>query len=174
MKLRNLLGLLFAVVVFSYVASAQAPSLKNVGDDVYTSKADGFEIAVPEGCMQMSTSQSGRDYVCELKEGRIAVMIAQSEPAIKTDADRKNYFIGFKGALQKNAGIQIVNEMPARIGDYSGTSYVFSLDGDTTLMIALAWEKFTVTIIGRANSKVADSAELIGAAVQSFAFISDK
>ncbi len=173
MKLKNILGLLFIVSAFSVAASAQAPSLANVGDDIYTSEDDGFEIALPDGCVKVSASENGRNYLCDLKEGRVVVMIQNSDPIIKNDTDLKNYLVGFKRGLQKDASVSIVNEIPSKIGEYSGMTYMMTIDGDKSLMVALAWQKFTVTILGRAYSKVPNSAELISAAVQSFAFVSD-
>lgn len=173
MKVKNLIGLLFAIAVFSFAAPAQALSLANVGDDIYTSEDDGFEIALPDGCVKVSASENGRNYMCDLKEGRVVVMIQNSDPIIKNDTDLKNYLVGFKRGLQKDASVSIVDEIPSKIGEYSGTTYMMTIDGDKSLMVALAWQKFTVTILGRAYSKVPNSAELISAAVQSFTFVSD-
>lgn len=173
MKLKNILGLLFTVAAFSMAASAQLPSLANVGNDVYTSADDGFEIAVPNGCMKMTGSGASRSYVCELKEGRIAINISEDNVDIKSDKDVAFFLTGFKGALEKDPTVKIFGESSAKIGEYRGAVYQITLEGDKTLILALAWGKFAVTIIGRANGKVANSAELISTAVQSFAFNSD-
>lgn len=173
MKLKNILGLLLMVAAFSAAASAQLPSLANVGDDMYTSEEDGFEIAVPDGCMKMSSSANGRSYTCELKEGRIVVNVDSGSTEIKTDKDVADFLTGFKTSLSRDPGIKLLGESPAKIGDYRGAAYQLTLDGDKTIMVAVVWGKFAVTILGRANGKVAGSSELITAAVQSFAFNSD-
>ena len=117
MKLKNILGLLFIVSAFSVAASAQAPSLANVGDDIYTSEDDGFEIALPDGCVKVSASESGRNYFCDVKEGRVAVIIQNADPIIKNETDLKNYLVGFKRGLQKDASVSIVSEIPSKIGE---------------------------------------------------------
>lgn len=65
-----------------------------------------------------------------------------------------------------------MGESPSQIGNYRGAAYQITIDGDKTLMVALAWGKFAIVISGRADSKVANSAELIAGAVQSFTFVS--
>lgn len=176
MKTNQITKFLFLVSIIlsgTVMATAQMPSLANVGDDVYTSEDDGFEIALPDGCVKVSASENGRNYMCDLKEGRVVVMIQNADPIIKNETDLKNYLVGFKRGIQKDASVSIVNEIPSKIGEYNGTTYMMTIDGDKSLMVALAWQKFTVTILGRAYSKVPNSAELISAAVQSFTFVSD-
>lgn len=87
------------MMAFAASASAQLPSLANVGDDVYTSEADGFEIAVPDGCIKTAASEGGRAYSCDVKEGRIAIMINPDSAPIKTDADLAKFLKGFKEGL---------------------------------------------------------------------------
>jgi len=174
MKLKNILGLLLVVAAFSMAASAQLPSLANVGDDMYTSEEDGFEIAVPDGCMKESKSATERTYRCELVEGIIIIQVQEGTVKIQTDKDVRDYLAGFRSGFEKNVQTKLLNESPAKIGEYKGASYTASVGDEKALVIALAWQNFSVTILGRANSKVANSAELIAAAVQSFAFNSDE
>lgn len=169
---KYLISLVFMTLTFTVAATAQLPSLANVGDDVYTSEADGFEIALPDGCVKASNIEGGRAYSCDVKEGRIAIMINVDDVPIKTDADLANFLTGFKNGLEKNPSVKIFGETKAQIGDYRGASYQITMDGDKTLIVALAWGKFTVVISGRADGKVANSAELISSAVQTFTFVS--
>lgn len=153
-------------------ASAQVPSLANVGDDVYTSTEDGFEIAIPDTCVKISDGEAGRSYNCEIKEGLVLVMINEEDSPIKTDAELAGFLQGFKDGLINKPGVKLFGETSSKIGDYRGAAYQITIDGDKTLAVALAWEKFTVVVLGKANSKIAGSAELISKAVQSFTFVS--
>ncbi len=85
-----------------------------------------------------------------------------------------NFLKGFKDTLVKSPDVKILGETSAKIGSYRGAAYQMTLVGDKTLIIALTWEKFVVVITGRANTKVANSADLIGGAVASFTFVSPK
>ena len=163
-------SLFVMMMAFSAAASAQLPSLANVGDDVYTSETDGFEIAVPQSCVKTGAGDGGRAYSCDVKEGRIAILVNPDSAPVKTDADLAKFLKGFKEGMLRDSSIKLFEESPAQIGDYRGAVYKITIDGDKTLMVALVWGKFSVVISGRADSKVANSAELIGAAVQSFAF----
>ncbi len=169
---KYVLSLAIMTIAFSVVAAAQLPSLANVGDDVYTSEADGFEIAVPESCVKTGADDGGRAYTCDVKEGRISILVNPNNAVVKTDADVSGFLRGFKEGLLKNPNIKFFGESTAKIGDYRGGVYQVTLDGDKTLMVALVWNKFSVVILGRADSKVANSADLIGAAVESFTFVS--
>jgi len=165
-------SLAIMTVAFAVAASAQLPSLADVGHDVYTSTADGFEIAVPHGCVKLTNSETERTYTCDVKEGRIVVTVSVEGAPINTDADLAVYLKGFKDTLVAAPGVKFFGETPAKIGSYHGAAYQLTVDGDKTLMIALAWGKFTVTITGRAKGDIEHSAELISSAVQSFEFVS--
>lgn len=171
-NIKYLISLVFMTLTFTVAATAQLPSLANVGDDVYVSEADGFEIGVPDGCMKSSIVEGTHSYSCDVKEGRIAIIINTDNPNIKTDADLANFLTGFKQGLVKNPDVKLFGETTAQIGDYRGASYQITMEGEKTLMVALVWGKFAVLISGRADSKVANSAELISSAVQSFTFVS--
>ncbi|HRI05046.1 MAG TPA: hypothetical protein PLL77_15020 [Pyrinomonadaceae bacterium] len=171
-NIKYLVSLVFMTLVFAVAATAQLPSLANVGDDVYTSEADGFEIAVPDGCMKSGLDEGVRSYSCDVKEGRITVLVNPDNTNIKTNADLANFLRGFKEGLVKNPDVKFFGETTAQIGDYRGASYQITMEGEKTLMVALVWGKFAVLISGRANSKVANSAELISSAVRSFTFVS--
>lgn len=173
MKLKKLLGLLFAIAVFSVAASAQLPSLANVGDDVYASEEDGFELAVPDGCMQMTNAGATRTYRCDVAEGFILIQIEERAIPAKTDKDVQAYLSGLKSGFEKTAKTKLVNESPARIGEYRGASYSTMMGDDKTILIALVWEKISVTILGRSYASVANSEAKIVKAVSSFAFNSD-
>jgi len=163
---------LIAIALFTFAASAQLPSLADVGDDVYHSDADGFEIALPDGCVSPRQTDIGRSYVCEVKEGSVSVSITRGDTPVKSDTDVAAFIQGFRGVLAKDAGVKLVGETSAKIGDYRGAAFQIILDGDKVMMVALVWDKFTVVITGRANGKVANSAELIQNAVTSFEFVS--
>lgn len=169
---RYIVSLAVMTIAFSAAAFAQLPSLANVGDDVYTSEADGFEIAVPGQCFKVTAATDERTYTCDLKEGRVSVSVSKGDDLVQTDADLGYFLKGFRDALTKAPDVKIFGETSAKIGDYRGSAFQITIGGDKTLMIALAWGKFAVVITGRANSKVANSAELISAAVQSFSFVS--
>ncbi len=68
---KYIFSLVIFTTAFAFAASAQLPSLADLGDDVYTSDADGFEIAIPEECVNFSDGEGGRNYTCDVKEGRI-------------------------------------------------------------------------------------------------------
>ncbi len=169
--LNNLVFAVFAIAIFSIAASAQTASLAAVGDEVYHSEADGFEIALPNSCVTVKSTEGGRNYICDLKEGRVSVSITLGTNVIKTDKDVAAFLSGFREALEGDSGVKLLGETSANVGDYRGAAYQLTIDGDKSLMVALVWEKFTVVISGRANSKVANSAELISEAVQSFSFV---
>ncbi|MBK7934723.1 MAG: hypothetical protein KA956_07490 [Pyrinomonadaceae bacterium] len=171
---KYIISLIVMTTAFAVAASAQLPSLADLGDDVYASDADGFEIAVPEECVNFSDGEGGRNYTCDVKEGRISVSITNDGPPIKTEADVANFLKGFKDTLVNSPDVKMFGETSAKIGSYRGAAYQITLGGDKTLMIALTWGKFVVVITGRANSKVANSADLIGGAVESFKFVSPK
>ena len=170
--LNYFISLVIMTLALAVAALAQAPSLANIGDHVYVSEADGFEIAVPDQCFKVTGGDGDRTYTCDVKEGRVSVSISEGDAPVKTDADLAAFLTGFKGSLMNAPDVKVFGETSAKIGDYRGAAYQLTLGGDKTLMIALAWEKFSVVISGRANSKVANSAELISAAVQSFTFVS--
>ena len=169
---KYIFSLVIMTTAFSAAALAQLPSLANVGDDVYTSEEDGFEIAVPDQCFKVTAATGERTYTCDLKEGRVSVSISEGDPPLKTDADLALFLKGFRDTLAKAPDVKVFGETSAKIGDYRGSAFQITIAGDKTLMIALAWGKFAVVITGRANSKVENSAELISSAVQSFTFVS--
>ena len=171
-KISYIISFVIMTMAFAVAAAAQLPSLANVGDDVYISEADGFEIAIPEGCVEVVDGEDGREYRCEVKEGNIKVTIDPNNPEIKSDTDLAAFLKGFKESLAGNPDVKFFGETNAKIGNYSGAAYQLTIGGEKTLVIVLAWSKFAVVISGRANSKVANSAELIGGAVQSFTFVS--
>lgn len=169
---RYIVSLAVMTIAFSAAAFAQLPSLANVGDDVYTSSADGFEIAVPHECVKVAAATDERTYTCNLTEGMIRISVNSNTPGIKSDGDISMFLKGFKEGLLEETGVKFFGETAAKVGDYRGAAYQITIDGDKTLMIALAWSKFAVVITGRANSNVPNSAELISSAVQSFSFVS--
>jgi hypothetical protein len=170
-NIKRIISLVIMTTAFAFVAAAQAPSLADVGHDIYRSEADGFEIAVPHQCVKVTSADGLREYRCDSKEGLIKVMVNPVSHAVKTDADIADFTGGFKKGLLEDPGIKILGETGAQIGSYRGAAYQLMMGNDKTIMIALAWETFEVVIIGRADSRVANSAELIGAGVQSFTFV---
>ncbi len=163
--------LVTTIALFCVAASAQTASLANVGDEVYHSDTDGFEIAVPKSCMVVKNTADGRNYVCDLKEGSVSVSVTLGTNVVKTDKDVAAFLTGFKDALAGDSGVKLIGETSAKVGDYRGAAYQLTIDGDKALFVALVWEKFTVVISGRAYSGAANSAELISEAVQSFSFV---
>lgn len=163
--------LVIAIALFSVAGSAQTASLANMGDEVYESEADGFEIALPKACVVVKSAADGNNYVCDVKEGRVSVSVTLGPNVIRTDKDVAAFLSGFREALAGDSGVKLLGETSAKVGDYRGAAYQLTIDGDKSLMVALVWEKFVVVISGRANSKVANSAELISEAVQSFSFV---
>ncbi|HMT09539.1 MAG TPA: hypothetical protein PKA82_16175 [Pyrinomonadaceae bacterium] len=172
MKLKNLLGILFAVAIFSVAASAQLPSLANVGDDLFTSEEDGFEIAVPDGCMAMTQATTVRTYRCDLVEGLILITVEERAKAITSDEGIRAYTQGVKEGFENSAKTKL-SESPAKIGEYKGYSFTGKMGEDKVILISLLWEKMVVTILGRANATVPNSDAKILKAVSSFAFNSD-
>lgn len=171
-NIRYIISLAIMTVACAVAASAQVPSLANNGDHVYMSEEDGFEIAVPDQCVKVTSGDEGREYRCETKEGLIRITVNPDSPVIKTDADVTMFLDGIKAGMSEEPSIKLFGETSAKIGSYRGAAYQLTMGGDKALMIALVWDKFTVIIAGRANSKVANSAELISSAVQSFTFVS--
>lgn len=169
--LKHISFAVLAIVLFSVAASAQAPSLADVGDEVYVSEADGFEIAVPKSCVSVKSTAEGHNYICDVKEGRVSVSVTLGTNVITSDKDVAAFISGFKDALMGDAGVKLLGETSAKVGDYRGAAYQMTIDGDKAMMVALVWGKFTVVISGRANAKAANSAELISEAVQSFSFV---
>ncbi len=165
---------LIALFLLAVAASAQDESLKDLtDDDVFHSKEDGFEIALPAELVQKGKVDNGRTYDWDFKEGSISVVIRHnlSAPASKTDADIAKFLKGVKQTMTEGMKATLLSETPARIGEYRGAAYLMTIDGHKTLLIALAWEKFTVAITGAVANKLPASEKLVFEAVQSFEFV---
>lgn len=162
--------LLMATMLAVAGASAQSVSLADIGNDVYKSEADGFEIAVPHNCFKVTPTEHGRSYVCDVKEGRVVVDADAGDPPVNTDADLAAYLEGFRDALNGADGVKVLSETPVHLGDYRGATYQLTAKGDKIYMTAICWTKFAITITGQAASSVPNAAKLISDAVQSFTF----
>ena len=120
----------------------------------------------------MLDGEVGRSYSCDLEKALGLVMINKEDLPIKTDAELAGFLITFKEGLTNKPDVKFFGETKSQIGDYRGAAHQISIDRHKTLAVALEWEKFTVVVLGKADNKVAGSAELISTAVQSFTFVS--
>ena len=170
-NIRTLVVLLIATLAGVAGASAQVVSLGDLGHDVYKSVADGFEIAVPHNCFKVTSIAHGRSYVCDVKEGRVAIQDEAGDLSVNTDADLAAYLSGFKGVLETAEGVKILGETPVHVGDFRGVAYQLTVNGDKVFMTTLCWTTFVITITGKADSSVPNAAKLISNAVQSFTLI---
>jgi len=70
--------------------------------------------------------------------------------------------------LSKFYGVKFISETPARLGDYSGASYLVTVDGNKTQLVVLAWNKFNIVLRGVSNSKIEGSDQLVFNALKTF------
>jgi hypothetical protein len=170
-NVKYLFGLLFTVAILSAAAAAQGHSLHAVHpDDQYVSQQDGFEIGLPADLVKEENLSDGRSYSWDFSEGLISVTIRTfpDGSAIKNDADVGAFLKGFKGALIRDTGVKFISESPARIGDYSGASYLVTYYGNKTMLVVLAWKKFNIFIRGVSNGKIEGSDQLVFNALKTF------
>lgn len=175
-SLKYLALTIFALALTAAAATAQTHSLRDVHPgDKYSSTDDGFDIALPAEWVKEDQIPTGRRYTWDLKEGTISITIREFAEAeiLKTDADRTAFIGGYKGALQKDPGVKFLSESPVKIGEYRGEAYNITVDGEKTLFIVLAWNKFSVVLRGSPNGKIAGSDELIFDALKTFEFVHD-
>ena len=166
----TLIGLLMAPLVVAVGVSGQAVSLADIGHDVYKSEADGFEVALPHECVNVTPTAGGRIYTCDVKEGRVVIHPEAADPAVNTDAELAAYLEGFRGTLNTADGVKILSETPLHLGDYHGAAFQVTVNGGNVFMTTLCHGRTTITVTGQASPTVPNATKLVGAAVQSFAF----
>ena len=171
-NVKYLFGLLFTVIILNAAAAAQSsPSLHDVHpDDQFVSDLDGFEMGLPDDLVKQENLNNGRSYSWDFNEGLISVIVRTfpDGSAIKSEADIGAFLKGYKGALIRDAGVKFISETPARLGDYSGASYLVTVDGNKTQLVVLAWNKFNIVLRGVSNSKIEGSDQLVFNALKTF------
>ena len=170
-NVKYLFGLLFTVAFLSAAAAAQGHSLRAVHpDDQYVSEQDGFEIGLPADLVKEEDLSNGRSYSWDFNEGLISVLVRTfpDGSVIKSDADIGGFLKGYKGALIRDAGVKFISETPARLGDYSGASYLITVEGNKTQLVVLAWNKFNIVLRGVSNGKIEGSDQLVFNALKTF------
>jgi hypothetical protein len=169
-NIRTLIVLLAATLAGAIGASGQAVSLADIGRDVYKSEADGFQIAVPHDCFKVVPTENGRTYVCNVREGRVVVEAGASDPPVNTSVELAAYLEGFRGTLNSAANVKVLSETPFHLGSYKGAAFQLTVADDKAFMTTMCSDRSTFTITAQALSAVPNSAKLMAAAVQSFAF----
>jgi hypothetical protein len=165
---------IFAAILLAASAAAQNHSIHDVhAGDKFTSADDGFEIALPADWVKETQLQNGRRYLWAFTEGSISITIREfvESEVLKTDADRTAFIEGYKGALQKDPGVKFISESPVKIGEYKGEAFNITVDGERSLFIVLAWDRFSVVLNCNSNGKVAGSDGPLFDALKTFAFV---
>ena len=168
-NIRTLVFLLIATLAGAVAASGQAVSLADIGHDVFKSDADGFEIAVPHDCFKVTPTETGRAYVCDLKEGRVVVIVDVVVTPINTDEELAMYLAGFGKTLGTQKNVKVLRQTPTHLGDYRGAAFQLTVDGNNAVVNTLCWGKSVITMSGEVNSTDPNAGKLIDTAVQSFA-----
>ena len=144
-------------------------SLADIGHDVFKSDADGFEIALPHACVKVTPTENGRAYVCDVKEGRVVVIVEHVTTAIDTDDEMAMYLAGFGKTLDTQKNVKVLKQTPVHLGDYRGAAFQLTVDGNNASVTTLCWGKSVMTMSGEVNSADPNAGKLIDTAVQSFA-----
>jgi hypothetical protein len=169
--------LLFAFLTLScaFVVSAQRPSLATLGTDKYVSGPAGFEISVPHQCMTTSTANGLQNYICDVKEGRVTVIVSPTETTVKTEADLTAFINAFDDSPLKSNGMKLLTEGTIKVGTYRGIAVKLEAAGDTFFLVSLySVGRPTYVVSARSLAAVPDSAKLIADAFASFNFISPR
>jgi hypothetical protein len=164
------------VLLLSFAAFSQAPSIKTVPVDAhFHSEDDGFNIDLPAKMVQRKNiNENGvkaRAYLWEFSDAAVVVSVEMRAKSATTEAEVAASIAEYKAARLK--GDKILSESPASIGEYDGVTFVTEKDGAKNLIIYLVYEKIAVILIGSSESKNTEVQKMIAEAIKSFEFVND-
>ncbi len=164
---------IFTLVIFTFATSAQQRSINDVAANAsYHSADDGFTIGLPAADLAKTAGKTGNVYAWNFADGFVAVNIEHADKPFKTDEDIEKFVDSVKaGDLSEAQHVKILSESPAKIGEYHGKAFVVEHEGNRGLYVVLAWNTFTIKIVGGALSDSPDVQKRIAEAVQSFEFV---
>ena len=172
----KLFPLFLTVFGCSHLVSAQLPSLAGVGNSTFTSDADGFQISSPDKCFKLSTNDlGGHSYICDVKEGRISVIVNPGDPKVKTEADITKMIETAEPSAFQTEGVTYLGKAPLEFGIYRGLGIKLNSGGDIIMAVTLmAVNKPQFNLAIRATKGVKDSEKLLYDVIDSFKIISPK